>query len=512
MGYHNFHWLDIAELAVAALTLVSVVVGIALNSLIYPIISLTIALLLNLINRLRFQYRYRKRLNGSIKQVQRQFSEEIESLSREISSQEPPPPPAPTADASAITIFQENLVALEQSFNNIIEYLNSNALGERIENLELIYAQLRQDILQNNSSREENSYEELTVTVAAVEPIPQTQTPIPSLSLPQISSPRVALSWNCIYTFSEHTDAVASLVISSDQKILVSGSWDQSLKVWEMESGNELATVQAHSQGILAVVFTGNQSSGYHFATGSFDQMIKFWSLKSQKELPLTVELTQILTAHTGSVHALACAPNTQILVSGSYDQTLKQWNTESGEMLASSLDSLGAIYAVALTSQGQIIASAGGDGKIMLWELTTGRQLGILKGNVSSVASLAISPDSRILAAGCADGTIKLWQLEASIWESGKQPQPIRILSAHRGQVHALLFSPDQQLLFSSGSDGLIKIWHRSSREGVTTLSLTDMSSSHANAVFSLALSSDGQWLAAGGVDGTIKVWQRED
>ncbi|ACK71013.1 WD-40 repeat protein [Gloeothece citriformis PCC 7424] len=510
MGSNQLHWLDIAEFAFAGITLMTLLLGIAFDSLIYPIISLTITVLLNLINRLRFQYHYKKRLSGAIKQVQRQLSEEIQDLSVQVATPVAPPEPPPMSNGSAITLFQDNLMALEASFNNIIQYLNTNALRERIEHLETVYAQLKREILSNNPPREPEIQEDLLQVSPEFEEVTPTPAPIPDVNLPRLSTPFVSSNWTCIHTLTEHTDAVSSLKISVDRKIILSGSWDQTLKVWELSRGNLLSTLNAHSQGILAVVWTGYQGSNYTFASGSFDQTIKLWSLSERNNDYFNIELTEMLTAHTGSVHALASAPNYQLLVSGSYDQTLKQWDIETGEMIASSLDSLGAIYAVALDPQGQLIASAGGDGKVVLWEAGSGEKLGMLGGNVSSVESLAISPDGRILAAGCADGTIKLWQLQASIFESKKLPQPIRILSAHRGQVHALLFSEDEQLLFSSGSDGEIKIWHPGSREAITTLTLTDNSITHANGVFSLALSSDGQLLVAGGVDGTIKVWQR--
>lgn len=512
MGSNQLHWLDIAELILTGITLVSLLVGIAFNSLIYPIISLTLTLLLNLINRLRFQYRYKKRLWTAIRQVQHQLAQDIHKLSLKVSNSVPPPPTPSISQSSAITIFQENLVALEESFNHIIQYLNTNALGERIAHLEQNYAQLKKDISQDSCSGQEDPEQELIITTPEPEFSPQIPIAIPNIDLPSVSSPSLMSSWNCIYTLKDHTEAVSSLVISSDRKIIASGSWDQRLKIWDMTTGTLLTTTKGHSQGILTVVFTNDQPSIYTLASGSFDQTIKLWSLTSSNKDGWRIELKEMLTAHTGSVHALAYSRSNHLLVSGGYDQTLKQWNLETREMIASSLDSLGAIYAIALAPQGQIIASAGGDGKIVLWQVETGNQLGILTGNVSSVGSLTISPDGRILAAGCADGTIKLWQLEASIFESNKQPKPIRILSAHRGQVHALVFCESEQLLFSSGSDGEIKIWHPGSREAISTLTLSDNSLAHANAVFSLALSADGQLLAAGGVDGTIKIWQREN
>jgi WD40 repeat protein len=219
------------------------------------------------------------------------------------------------------------------------------------------------------------------------------------------------------------------------------------------------------------------------------------------------------LTEHSGSIHALALATKRQILISGSYDQTIKQWDLATGNMLKSSYDDSGAIYAIAVNESAQIIASAGGDGRVTLWQLETGEELRWLTGNISSVESLSISPDGRTLAAGCIDGQIKLWQLEPGLSGSRQLPQPplpIRILNAHVGQVKSLVFSPDGLTLLSSGADGTIKTWHPNSIEAVNAIAISDDSTSRLTPVFSLTISADGQLLAAGSADGKIKVWQR--
>jgi len=82
-----------------------------------------------------------------------------------------------------------------------------------------------------------------------------------------------------------------------------------------------LGTIQAHDQGILAVVFVGDRK----IATGSYDQKIKIWSFAPRESGSIALQLEAILTAHQGSVQSLAIAADHQILVSGSYDQTVKQ-------------------------------------------------------------------------------------------------------------------------------------------------------------------------------------------
>jgi WD40 repeat protein len=411
------------------------------------------------------------------------------------------------ATAESLTVFQENLANLERSLSSIVHYLNSHTLPERVEQLEQSYAQLKQQIIYFSEQQTEDADTPLAQTELSA---PVSQLPAPALNLSQTSSSPTptASNWRLIHTLIAHAEVVASVAISPDSRFLASASWDQNLKLWDLKTGRLINQPVGHSQGILAIVFIGHEdrANDYQIATGSFDQTIKIWSLVPEREDNYSLDLNQALIAHTGSIHALAFAPKHQILLSGSYDQTIKQWNPETGKMLSSSYDASGAIYAIAVNEQAQFIASAGGDGRVTLWQLETGKELGWLAGNISSVESLAISPDGRTLAAGCVDGTIKLWQLESSLRGS----RPIRILDAHAGQVKSLVFSRDGQTLLSSGADGTIKTWHPSSIQAIDTLSTADESTSRLSPVFSLALSSDGQILAAGSADGKIRVWQQ--
>lgn len=494
MLLNQLHWLDILEYVSYGMTLISLLIAIATGSFFYPLLGLTITLGLNIINRLRAAMASatnRKIVTGTVKQLQRQWHEEIQPLAQKTNQ---------TTDATTktLTVVQENLIQIEQSLNGIVQYLNNHALRERVERIERSYLHLKKDIV---SILPENT----TPHFQEIEPPPtDLPTSLPTIHLNNTPVPIPQAQWNCVYQIQGHQEAIASLSISADSKLLASGSWDHTLKIWDLSTGNGINTIDAHDQAVLAVVFT-TKELGYHLASGSFDHTVKLWSFIDDR-----LSLDLLLTSHTGSIHALTFAETASLLFSGSYDQSLKQWQVKNGEMVASSYDVLGAIYALALEPNEQFIASAGGDGTISLWKVGTGEKIANLSGNVSSVKCLAISPDGQILSAGCVDGSIKIWQLEPNQWPSKKTAQPIRTFGAHQGQVQVILFSENGEFLISSGADGNIKIWHPSRNDAIATLNLTDESSSRSPTILSLALSKDGQYLAAGGGDGMIKVWQK--
>ncbi len=523
MGFHQLHWLDIGEYLSIAATAIGLLIAVALRQPIYIFIPVAIALVLNLINRLRLEQRSRGRIAGALKQLQRKFSEEIQDLEKKVKKKETmarlPVLPRGTDSSEAsqtisgepIASFQEDLATLERSLGSVVQYLNSYSLPERVEHLEKSFAQLRAEISRISRLLEDSEEIALTETEPRSSAVQAASTSAP----PRESPAPPAQNWNWINTLKDHSESVTALAISSDGKLLASASWDRTLKLWSLANGNLIDTAVEHSQGLLAVTFMGygdrnRHAQSYTLATGSFDQTIKLWSIEPRERDDLILSFNRTLTGHTGSIHALAIAPDRQILVSGSYDQTIKQWDLARGEMLTSSYDELGAIYAIALDRESQFIASGGGDGRITLWQLSSGERLGFLPGNVSSVESLAISPDGQTLAAGCADGRIKFWQLEPDIFQSGREPLPSRVISAHVGQVMSLAFSADGQTLFSSGADGRIKIWYPDSTEALAVLTLDDHEGDRLTPVFSLTLSPDGQLLAAGGAGGTIKIWRR--
>lgn len=483
MTDHRPHWLELAEYIALVLTLLTLI---AMGAGFLPLFLLVVTFGLNILNRLRERTLQRQRLTEMTGHLQDQWEEEKEALSAQIQSLSPA---VASDNASAIAELEENILTLEQSYNQIIQYINRNALLERIEHLEKSYGRLHREILPIN---EESA--DISATKAENEP----QITLPTLNLTPTSPPVDIPHWHYYRRLAAHREMITAIAITEDQRFLMSVSWDRTLKIWDFARGTLINTVEAHDQGILALAVTGN--GDYHLATGGFDQTVKLWTLASDAN---NLELNQIFLGHLGSIHGLDFAPRWHFLVSGSYDQTLKQWNLEQETEEFSSYDSLGAIYALAVAPNQDFIAAAGGDGTVTLWQLGSGEKIAVLSGNVSSVQSLAIAADGQIIAAGCVDGTVKIWQYDR---EKSGHFAPIRVINAHNGQVTSLVFGEEGQWLFTGGTDGEIKIWLANYQQAIATLSATNERSSP---ISSLVLSPDYCHLAAAAADGSITIWE---
>lgn len=483
MTDHRPHGLELAEYIALGLTLLTLI---AMGAGFLPLFLLVVTFGLNILNRLRERTRQLQRLTEITGHLQEQWEEEKEALSAQIQSLSPA---AAKDNARAVAELEENILALEQSYNQIIQYINRNALLERIEHLEKSYSRLQREILPIN---EESA--DITATKAENEP----QITLPTLNLTPTSPPVPIPHWHYYRRLTAHREMITAIAITEDQRFLISVSWDRTLKIWDFARGTLINTLEAHDQGILALAVTGN--GDYHLATGGFDQTVKLWTLASDAS---SLELNQIFLGHLGSIHGLDFASRWHFLVSGSYDQTLKQWNLEQETEEFSSYDSLGAIYALAVAPNQDFIAAAGGDGTVSLWQLGSGEKIAVLSGNVSSVESLAIAADGQIIAAGCVDGTVKIWQYDP---EKSGYFAPIRVINAHNGQVTSLVFAEEGQWLFTGGTDGEIKIWLANYQQAIATLTPADGRSSP---ISSLVLSPDYCHLAAAAADGSITIWE---
>ncbi len=491
----QLHGLEIAEYIALIATLISLLVGIFTELWLFPLLFLSITVVLNILNRLRFQMIQRKRMAAMGKKLQQQLHSEIQSLTPNYT---PPPPIVAAAspndlDDVILATVTESLSSIEQSVKTIIQYLNAHTLPERMEKLENLCQTLQAEIVELKGQ---------DLKVAPQNSVPNYEIPIISVKIADdlvVASPQ----WHYCRCLTQHSEAVSGLRIHPLEPYLISSSWDQTVKIWEIETGNLKNSHNVHAQGVLALALYQNESD-FILATGGFDQTIKQWLLSASGEL----DLKSTLTAHTGSIHGLALLGDR--LVSVSYDQTVKQWEKATGELICSSFDPSGAIYAVAVHSQENLIISGGGDGKISFWRGETGEFCGSLSGNLSSVGAIALSPDGQTVAAGCVDGSIKLWQIDHEKLTSEAKIKPIRCLNAHQGHVKALMFSPDGQFLYSGGADGNLRLWHSRQDKAVKTLTIEDNSTPRLDGILSLALSFDGMYLIAGTTQGTIHVWQK--
>ena len=282
-------------------------------------------------------------------------------------------------------------------------------------------------------------------------------------------------------TLEGHTDHVWSVAFSPDGNTLASGSWDRTVRLWEVETEQLLHTLTGHTDTVHSVAFS---LDGDTLASGSWDGTIRLWN-------PNTGGHQKTLTDDMGGVGSVVFSPDGKMLASSSVDQTVRLWNTTTWQVERIFTGHTATVDVVAFSPDGGILASGSRDKTIRLWNPNNGKHIRTLTGHTSDVLRMVFSPDGGTLASGGLDGTIRLWNPH-----TGQQKIT---LAGQTGWVNAVAFSPDGGTL-AIGNRG-ISLWDTNTEEYKRPL-IGDIG----NAV-SIVFSPDGQTIASGSADNLVRL-----
>ncbi|MGF2036181.1 MAG: protein kinase domain-containing protein [Nostoc sp. CmiVER01] len=142
---------------------------------------------------------------------------------------------------------------------------------------------------------------------------PESPCPIPPAPLPPVEN---RPCYSLLSTLSGHAWAVLTVAFSPDGRILATGSDDNTIKLWEVNTGQLICTLVGHSWSVVAVAFTAD---GETLLSASCDKTVKLWRVSTAEEIVT-------LSGHVDSVSAVAVSKVTQLIASGSRDKTIKLW------------------------------------------------------------------------------------------------------------------------------------------------------------------------------------------
>ena len=146
----------------------------------------------------------------------------------------------------------------------------------------------------------------------------------PAVPVTEDSLQRAIVSSQVRLTLRGHKKSVYSVAFSRDGKTLASGSDDNTVKLWDAATGQELRTLGGHSSFVLSVAFSPD---GKTLASGSDDNTVKLWDAATGQEL-------RTLGGHSSFVLSVAFSPDGKTLASGSFDKTVKLWDAATGQEL----------------------------------------------------------------------------------------------------------------------------------------------------------------------------------
>jgi len=326
-----------------------------------------------------------------------------------------------------------------------------------------------------------------------------------------------------------HEGSVNSVAISPDGKMIVSGSADNTQRLWDI-CGNPIGLLLlGHEDSVNSVAISPD---GKMIVSGSADKTLRLWDINGNSiGLPLL--------GHEDSVNSVAISPDGKMIVSGSADKTLRLWDINGssiGQPLHGHEDS---VTSVAFNPDGQKIISSSYDYTVRLWNIQ-GSSIGQpFKGHESAVTSVAFSSDGQRIVSGSWDKTVRLWNLQGKVIS--------KLFWGSYFPIRSVTFSPDAQTIISGSDDKTVRLWDLQSNligqlfqaqdcsinsvafspDGQTIVSgssdktiqlcnvqgnsISKLFQGHENNITSVAFSPDGQTIVSGSWDGTVRLWDRQ-
>jgi len=253
-----------------------------------------------------------------------------------------------------------------------------------------------------------------------------------------------------------HSHYVQDVAISSDGQFALSGSWDGTLRLWDLNTGNTTRRFVGHTKDVLSVAFSADNRQ---IVSGSRDKTINLWNTLGQ------LKFTIVEDGHKEWVSCVRFSPNltTPLIVSAGWDKVVKVWNLNHCKIRTNLLGHTGYVNSVTVSPDGSLCASGGKDGTAMLWDLNEGRHLSSLDAG-DIIHSLVFSPIRYWLCAATAS-TIKIWDLESKICVADLKPDFPTTSSSGKNkavpiQCISLAWSANGNTLFAGYTDNIIRVW----------------------------------------------------
>lgn len=253
-----------------------------------------------------------------------------------------------------------------------------------------------------------------------------------------------AVTGECVQTLVGHTGGVWSSQMRDS--IVISGSTDRTLKVWNADTGECVHTLYGHTSTVRCMHLHGNR-----VVSGSRDATLRLWD----------IETGQCLHVLMGHVAAVRCVQyDGHKVVSGAYDYTVKVWDPESESCTHTLQGHTNRVYS--LQFDGTHIVSGSLDTSIRVWDVESGNCLHTLMGHQSLTSGMELRDN--ILVSGNADSTVKIWDIK-----TGQCLQTLQGPSKHQSAVTCLQFS--SKFVVTSSDDGTVKLWDLKTGEFVRNL-----------------------------------------
>ena len=208
------------------------------------------------------------------------------------------------------------------------------------------------------------------------------------------------------------TECVFCIAVTSDNKYIVSGLTDRTIRLWDIKDKRQECVLQGHSDSVRRIAVTKDNK---YIVSASFDKTVRIWNLQQKVQIA-------ILNGHTDRVFGIAVTSDNKYIASGSGDKTVRLWNLQNKCIYAVLESHSAAVYCIAITNDNRYVISGALDNTVIIWSIARKTPELTLGYHSSYVWCLAITSDNSNLFSGSGDKSIKIWNLRLKTLEGSLQ------------------------------------------------------------------------------------------
>lgn len=309
------------------------------------------------------------------------------------------------------------------------------------------------------------------------------------------------------YELSGHRAPVTRVVFHPIFSLMISGSEDATIKVWDFETGDYERTLKGHTDSVQDISL---DREGKLLASCSADMSIKLWDFS-------TYECLKTMHGHDHNVSSVTFLPSSDYILTSSRDKTIKMWEVATGFCVRTYTGHRDWVRMVRVSLDGSLLASCSNDQTIRIWIASGKDTKSELRDHDHVVECIAWAPESAtqaineaaaandnknsashsgpFLASGSRDKTIRVWDVSTGLC--------LFVLAGHDNWVRGLSWHPGGKYLLSVSDDKTLRVWDIAHTRCHKRLD------AHTHFATSLDFHRNQPYVVTGSVDQTVKVWE---